>query len=496
MKQRLFIILAFIVLIVILIGLNAVSYTQKDTLPDSEEMPNRSTFNSGATGTRAFYDLLAETGRKVTRWQENPAALLGSQNKPKTLVIIGNTRREITDAETVQILRWVSEGGKLVIIDRNPNTDLIATTANWRVSVIPTKDFVYGIDPTNLKQITEKTEAAKPLQPTVFTRDVNAVQPSRFASSIKLDFYGEGEPPVIEAAPNTTKYNLQAEPPPVMVKKATPVKTASPQFDRAKDAAPPPPMMEKPISSASPVSGIGKKPAENPDAIALNAPFVHLTNNQKTILADFPYGLGQIVYLTDPYLVSNAGISYVDNAQLAINLVATRDGLIAFDEYHQGYGANESRLLEYFAGTPILWIFGQIVLLVILILWSQSKRFARPLPADEPSRISKLEYVSAFAELQQRTKAYDLALENIYSEFRRSMTKLFGMDNSAGSSKELAKLIAERGKLNEIEVYNTMRQCEEIIQGEPTGKREILKLTARLREIEEALGLKRVRKNS
>lgn len=488
MKQKLFIILAFIVLMMILVGLNAVSYTQKDTLPDSEESPNRSTFNAGSTGTRALYDLLAESGRKVIRWQESPASLLGSRAAPKTFVIIGNTRRDITDAETVQILRWVSEGGKLVIIDRNPNKDLISTTANWSVLAIPSKDYAYSVDPTNFQQMTEKTEAAKPVQPTNYTRGINAVQPSRFASSITLDFFGGDNSTVIKTAPNTTQYHLQSEPPPV--KTASP--RVSPQIVIDEDNLPPP--MERAVPTISPFPIIETNPKDN-ESVALNAPFVHLMNNNKTILADFPYGLGQIVYLTDPYIVSNAGISHTDNLQLAVNIVASRDGLIAFDEYHQGYGANENRLFEYFAGTPVLWIFGQIILFVVFLLWSQSRRFARPLPAEEPSRVSKLEYVSAFAELQQRTKAYDLALENIYGEFRRSMTRLFGMDNSAASSKDLAKLIAERGKLNEIEVYNTMRQCEEIIHGEPTGKREILRLTAQLREIEEVLGLKRARKN-
>lgn len=464
MKQKLLIILALILLIATLIGLNTVSYTQKDALPDSEEFPNRSTFNSGSTGTRALFELLAETGRSVTRWQENPASLLGSKNKPNTLVIIGETRREITDTEAVQILRWVAEGGKLVVIDRNPAKDLIATTANWYVSTVPSKDFAFNIDPADQKQMTEKTDAAKPAQPTIFTRNVNAVQASRFASSIKLEFFGEDGSTVIKGVPAAPgkKYQFQDEPP---------------------------------AETASPAAIIETQ--ENPNQVeplTLNAPFVHLANNQKAILADFPYGLGQIVYLTDPYVVSNAGISIVDNSQLAVNVIASRGGLIAFDEYHHGYGANENRLLEYFAGTPVLWIFAQVVLLIILLLWSQSRRFARPLPAIEPNRLSKLEYVSAFAELQQRTKAYDLALENIYAEFRRSLTRLFGMDNYAASLKELAKMIAERGKLNELEVYNLMRRCEEIIHGEPTGKREVLRLTAHLREIEEVLGVKRNRK--
>ena len=94
MKQKLFIILGLAVLIVILVGLNAVSYTQKEKELDSEFYPNRSTYNLGSTGTRAFFDLLTETGRKPVRWQNAPAELLTGKTKPATFVIIGQTRRQ------------------------------------------------------------------------------------------------------------------------------------------------------------------------------------------------------------------------------------------------------------------------------------------------------------------------------------------------------------------------------------------------------------------
>ena len=53
MKQKFFIFLALIFLIVALIGLNAASYVQQEKAPDSEFNPNRPTYNLGATGTRA-----------------------------------------------------------------------------------------------------------------------------------------------------------------------------------------------------------------------------------------------------------------------------------------------------------------------------------------------------------------------------------------------------------------------------------------------------------
>lgn len=436
MKEKFLIFFGLIILIIALIGLNAVSYVQQEKLPDSEFSPNRSTYNPGATGTRAFFDLLAETGRNPVRWQEPPSALNDSRtNKPSTFVIIGQTRREFTDDEISHIFRWVTDGGQLVIIDREPPADLIATTANYSISAAPAAlPPFFSTDPSDRNQMTAETRAAKAIQPTVFTKNINAVQPSQFASSVTIERFAT---------------------------------TASPATD---------------------------EDGEEIESPALSAPVIHLANNEKNLLIDFPFGAGQIIFLTDPYIVSNGGISLVDNAQLGINIVASRGGVIAFDEYHQGYGANENRLLSYFAGTPLTAIFLQFAVLIAFILYSQSRRFARPLPANEPNRLSKLEYVAAVAELQRRTRGFDLALENIYAEFRRRVTRLVGVDNRATSRKDLARMIAERLNADEFEIYQLMKKCEDIAHGETTNKKEVLDLVSRLRDLEEKLGLKRSRK--
>src|SRR4029078_1127124 len=120
MKQKLFVLLFIVVLVVILAGLNAVSYVQKEKVPDSESSPNRSTYNAGATGTRALYDLLNETGRKAVRWQEPPTALITAKNAPAVFVVMGTTKIDFTSTETENLFRWVSAGGRLVFIDREP----------------------------------------------------------------------------------------------------------------------------------------------------------------------------------------------------------------------------------------------------------------------------------------------------------------------------------------------------------------------------------------
>lgn len=500
MRQKLFIFLGLILLAIVLVGLNAASYVQKEKNPDFESNPNRSTYNVGATGTHAFFDLLNETGRRAERWQEPPLALLTKgKDAPKTFVVIGQVKREFTDDERENLLRWVANGGRLVVIDREPHPHLISTTVNWSVKAISEERIALGVDPSNQQQMTDKVIAGKPLQPSIYTQNVNAVQPSRFASSVKLEFFAASDAGGMKlgstSSPPQTEKSGNA-------RLATPTPKAVFQDDDDEDAPPPPPK-PAPANTKSGGQGIGTgigqpPPAAAPDdeaetATTQNAPVVHFASKDKILLVDFPYGSGEIVYLTDPYMVSNAGISLVDNAQMAINAVAARGGRIAFDEYHQGYGANENRLLAYFSGTPVVAILVQIVLLIGVVLFTQSRRFGRALPADEPNRLSKLEYVSAMAELQQRTKAYDLAMENIYSEFRRTMARFVGADNFQTPRHNLALLIAEKSNLNAGELENLMFKCEEIIHGEPTSKKEVLHLTSRLREIEEKLGLKRRR---
>ncbi len=503
MKQKLFISLFLILLVGVLAGLNAVSYVQKEKTPDNEVIPNRSSFNSGATGTQALYTLLSETGRKVIRWQKTTAELPNNgKSTPNVFVVIGVVRKKFTEKETDDLLRWVASGGHLVLIDREPPEALVTTTANWQIKFEPQNPYgILTADPSDQKQMIGEDAAFKPVQPTVFTGSVNAVQPSQFASSIGFERFVEDK-----VAPERRSGNETGTAPPPPPKIApTPTEDIEDSDTESGpitqfDAAPAGNRRDLRVSkkedqlyvvpSPTPVEldAITGDTIESPSQ---NAPVIHLASGDKNLLVDAPYGEGRITFLADPYIVSNGGISLVDNAQLAINILAAGDGVVAFDEYHQGYGANKNEFLKFFEGTPIVAMFFQAVVLIGLVFYSQSRRFARPVSEPEPDRLSKLEYVSAMAELQERASAYDLAIENIYSDFRRRAARLLGADNLSVKYDELAKLIAERTGLAAGDVAAILYKCEDIIRGEPTGKREVLKLSGEVRLLETKLGLHR-----
>src|SRR5688572_7664172 len=135
MRQKIAIIVTVVLLLGVLIVINAASYTSEVDQPDTEIAPNRSTYHSGPTGTRALYEFLSESGYPVMRWREVPAQLLASTQKVQTFVIIGNTPRSIDEGDSDSLLLWVERGGTLVIIDRLPDSRLLQASAGWTVRV-------------------------------------------------------------------------------------------------------------------------------------------------------------------------------------------------------------------------------------------------------------------------------------------------------------------------------------------------------------------------
>jgi hypothetical protein len=92
------------------------------------------------------------------------------------------------------------------------------------------------------------------------------------------------------------------------------------------------------------------------------------------------------------------------------------------------------------------------------------------------------------AELHQRAKAHDLALENIYSRVRRVLVRRAGVNQNA-SVAQIAARVAARSKLNQKQLESLMRACQDTINGAPTSAKETLRLVKRLRDVEARLGL-------
>lgn len=440
MRQRITIILTFVVIIGLLVILNTVSYVQEDKKGDLEITPNRSTYHAGPTGTRALHDLLNESGYKVIRWRETPEKLLGESGKPvNTFVVIGRTKIDFTHDEATSLRAWIWRGGRLVLIDRKVDRELAPQSRGWGLSAFESSYPSMEDNPGDTAQMIKDVTALQPVQPTVLTSTIQSVMPSRFASRIKI-------------VPRSDQGAVEED-----------FSTDDDEVESSHD--------DEATLYPSP------------------APVIHIGNSDGALLVDYAYGAGRIVVLSDPYIVTNSGIKLNDNLQLAINTLAAGKGLIAFDEYHQGRGVTQNAFASYFAGTPVLALAAQIVLVILLVLWTNARRFGRPLPLPHVDRRSSLEFVASMAELQERSRAFDLAIENIYTRTRRVLARYAGVDYNSPRS-EIATRVALRSNIDGEKLETLMRECEEAINGEPISWRQSLELVRRLREVERDLGLR------
>ncbi|MFY9554326.1 MAG: DUF4350 domain-containing protein [Blastocatellia bacterium] len=217
----------------------------------------------------------------------------------------------------------------------------------------------------------------------------------------------------------------------------------------------------------------------------------HIGDDSGAVLADARVGEGRVVLLTDQYVVANNGISEADNVILALNLLSERPaGKIAFDEYHHGYGVSSpgEGLMAYFRGTPVPWMMAQAGLIAVLVVFSYGRRFGRPVPLRRERRTSNLEFVSSMANITRLARATDLAVENIYSEFRKRLCR-FARAPAKIDNGKLAAVCARRAKIDERALAVLLARCEEVARGEHVSDFELLKLVSRVREIESQLSV-------
>ncbi len=373
----------------LLVLINFLFFVDTRASDETEQNCNRSSYQPTPYGTLAYYTLLEESGYRVTRLQIPYTRLKERPDVGALVIIAPPPYRNPSEEEIESLTRWVEGGGVVVIIDRE-------ITLRFNEAEIDTH---WGVSMADIHA----------LQPTLFTRRVQRVQLSPYATSVTVS---------------------------------------------------------------------------SPSVVA------HLGNDRAVVLADASLGKGRIVLLTDPYVVANNGISQADNAVLAMNLFAGwSSGMIAFDEYHHGFGTSQGGgLMAYFRGTPAPWMMVQAGLIVIVAVYTYGRRFGRPVPLRQERRTTNLEFVSGMANITRLARARDVAMQNIYFEFRKRLCRYSSMPSKIETSR-LAAAVARRATLGEHELGRLLMLCEQVMRGRTVSDSELLNLVTTIREIEAELKL-------
>ena len=420
-----------IIVIVVIIAMSAAGNIELDRPVENEFAPNRSSYNSGPTGTRALYQLLEESGMPAARWRESYSSL-NAEAKDAMLVIVGPFQYglKLTEEEAVALQGWIMRGGRALVISRSPieqfgdgapHSEAPERPPDWQA---PPEQFIY-----------EKSDELI-VQPTELTRNVRGLALSGFAS--RMNFH---------------------------------------PTDRAERGGPSDP-------AADP--GATKDKVEEHSPATLQAPVIHLGAKDGAALADFKYGEGRVIFLSDPFVVANNGIARGANLTLTLNVLrsmAEPRRKIFFDEFHHGYHSESNPLVNYFRGTPAPWLLLQGLGLSLLILYTYGRRFARPLPLPQVDRHSPLEFVGSMANLQQTAQARELALENIYPRFKANLCRRLGLSSRASKDEIIASARRRRFPISEIELRQTLSDAELTLAGEQIDDARLVTLVSRMRRI-------------
>jgi Domain of unknown function (DUF4350) len=422
-------VVTIVLVIAILVGMSAAGAIEFDRPVENEFAPNRSTYNSGQTGTRALYQLLEESGTPVARWRSHYSSLY-TEGKDSILVIIGPfpSGQKISEEEAIVLQSWISTGGRALIISRSPIEQFGDPAVRAKE---PEKLHAQDATP---EQFIDQESDRLIAQPTELTRKVRGLAFSNFSS--RMSFHNR-----VDGAGRTAK--------------------------------------------AAPPDDTGEEKEEY-SAPALYAPVIHLGDKDGAALADFTYGEGRIIFLSDPFVVANNGIARGGNLTLAMNMLRSMgspDRRIFFDEFHHGYYEGGNPLVNYFRGTPAPWLLLQGLGLSLLIVYTYSRRFARPLPLPQVPRHSPLEFVGSMANLQQAAQARELALENIYPRFKAGLCRRLGLSSRASRDEIVAGARRRRLAISEIELRQTLSDAEMTLAGEPIDDARLLALVSRMRRI-------------
>jgi hypothetical protein len=446
MRRYVIITLSLVLGLAIIISLSAAGNLDFERPRETELEPIRSSYNSGPTGTRAFYQLLEESGSQVARWRESYATLAGKVAEA-TLVIVGPFQREnwLSEKEASILQKWIAGGGRALVVSRFPRAEFGDEMLQAKITA---KSPTWYASPEMLVDPKSDDLIA---QPTELTRSVRGLAVSTLAARMRF------EPPDLDEAENDPD-------------KPSPILTPTP----------------KPTPAPTPQG----TPDQETNEPFLYAPVIHLGDKDGAVLADFEYGKGRVVFLSDPFVIANDGIGRGGNVTLAMNLVraltADEKGgrrKIFFDEFHHGYHAQSNPLVSYLRGTPTPWLLAQGLLLGLLVAYSVGKRFARPLPLARVDRHSPLEFVSSMANLQQTARARDLALENIYPRFKAQVCRRLGLSSRARTEDIIASLRRQRLPISEIELRQTLSDAEVTLAGEKIDDAQLVNLIARMRRI-------------
>lgn len=195
-------------------------------------------------------------------------------------------------------------------------------------------------------------------------------------------------------------------------------------------------------------------------------------------------GQGRVIFATTPHLAANAYQDSPGNYQFLAQLVTQNNAPIWVDEYIHGY--READVVEqsapdnwaiYLAKTPLLPVFCQAGILLLILIWAENRRLGPPLTPATPEVDNSQAYIQALAEVLYQAESSEFILDTVGKAEQRRVQMSLG----------LGQRLLEPPQLIDAWVKQTGRpaaELEQMLRSHPTHRISEPDLLIWLRNIE------------
>ncbi|WP_227873600.1 DUF4350 domain-containing protein, partial [Aphanothece sacrum] len=198
-------------------------------------------------------------------------------------------------------------------------------------------------------------------------------------------------------------------------------------------------------------------------------------------------GKGQIIASVTPDLAANAYQDNPGNYEFLAKLVTETGNPIYVDEYLHGYKDKEviekevgGNIFSYFAKTPILPIFIQVLVIIIVLIWDKNNRFGQIIKLVKPSINNSSIYIKALAGVLEKAESSDFVISTINLEEQKQLQKLLGLNDKSLNSerlieawgqqtgqpikelKSIVKVAEKKSKINDASLKKWLEKWQEI----------------------------------
>lgn len=163
-------------------------------------------------------------------------------------------------------------------------------------------------------------------------------------------------------------------------------------------------------------------------------------------------GKGEITKIVTPYFAANAYQDYTANYEFLAELVTKYNQPIWVDEYLHGYKDEEvikeeigQDLFSYLAKKPLMIVFIQGIILLLVYLWGFNNRFGKPLKLFSPKINYSEAYINALSSVLHKSESSDFLVEMIGKEEQLQLQKQLGLGNTLLDNQTLIEVWQNQG---------------------------------------------------